>query len=335
MVTGTSRPQGRGRQGHGTPPTLRRRPRRHGPRHGGHVRTARTGGHDPRLVPRRRPDDGIAPYLNPEEHAEAYARSDAYLFASEEEYALCRGDGYTPDDGTRRAGSHRRRKRSRVTPVRTGLLGVSAAVAIGTVAVATGAGARPGQLQARRRQRRRRGAGRELADELPGRAGRHLRQRRRPRDGRSTSRDADRSASPSPSPSTVLGRRRPRRRRRSRRPTPSKKPEATPSTAGTAPEAGKRRRTAPRGRFRGGRRRGRGAQARQRGAGEGRAAARSPPTARWPTWPQTFSEDMADARLLRPHRPDGATPVGPGREGRDHQPRRREHRPGPGRRRPR
>ena len=65
------------------------------------------------------------------EDADPYARSDAYLFASEEEYALYRGEGYTPADGQRRSGSHRRRKRNLVTPVKTGLLGVSAAVAIG------------------------------------------------------------------------------------------------------------------------------------------------------------------------------------------------------------
>ncbi|MEV5429417.1 CAP domain-containing protein [Streptomyces sp. NPDC052701] len=48
-------------------------------------------------------------------------------------------DGFAPDGGARRAGAHRRRKKKAATPVRTGLLGVSAAVALGTVAVATGA----------------------------------------------------------------------------------------------------------------------------------------------------------------------------------------------------
>ncbi|MFD0317502.1 CAP domain-containing protein [Streptomyces flavalbus] len=47
-------------------------------------------------------------------------------------------DGFTPDEGARRAGTHRRRKKKAGAPVRNGLLGVSAAVALGTVAVATG-----------------------------------------------------------------------------------------------------------------------------------------------------------------------------------------------------
>ncbi|MFG2951281.1 CAP domain-containing protein [Streptomyces adustus] len=46
-------------------------------------------------------------------------------------------EGFTPDEGVRRS-AHRRRKKRAATPVRSGLLGVSAAVALGTVAVATG-----------------------------------------------------------------------------------------------------------------------------------------------------------------------------------------------------
>ncbi|MFD7878123.1 CAP domain-containing protein [Streptomyces sp. NPDC059766] len=46
-------------------------------------------------------------------------------------------EGFTPDEGVRRS-AHRRRKKRAGTPVRSGLLGVSAAVALGTVAVATG-----------------------------------------------------------------------------------------------------------------------------------------------------------------------------------------------------
>jgi uncharacterized protein YkwD len=92
---------------------------------------------------------GIAPYLNPEAYAEVRAKSDAYLFgpddrAGEGPPEASRtvpfpSEGFTPDDGPQRAGSRRRRKKRAVTPVRTGLLGVSAAVALGTVAVATGA----------------------------------------------------------------------------------------------------------------------------------------------------------------------------------------------------
>ncbi|GEC06979.1 membrane protein [Streptomyces spinoverrucosus] len=98
---------------------------------------------------------GTAPYLNPAAYAEAVSKSDAYLFAPDDARAGASGtdpygdtvtfaaadgfgpDGSGPDDASRR-GRSRRRKKKGMTPVRTGLLGVSAAVAIGTVAVATG-----------------------------------------------------------------------------------------------------------------------------------------------------------------------------------------------------
>ncbi|GGQ87205.1 CAP domain-containing protein [Streptomyces flaveolus] len=96
-----------------------------------------------------RPTMGIAPYLNPEAYAEVRAKSDAYLFGPDDRDGEGRpeasltvpfpSEGFTPDDGPQRGGSRRRRKKRAVTPVRTGLLGVSAAVALGTVAVATGA----------------------------------------------------------------------------------------------------------------------------------------------------------------------------------------------------
>ncbi|MER7485726.1 CAP domain-containing protein [Streptomyces sp. NPDC126497] len=120
------------------------------------------------------PTMGTAPYLNPEAYAETYARSEAYLYATGEartpaggrdfarggfpgadfpsadfpsaDFSAGRdrigpavaGDGHAPGDGPR-TGGHRRRKKKAAAPVRTGLLGVSAAVALGTVAVATGA----------------------------------------------------------------------------------------------------------------------------------------------------------------------------------------------------
>ncbi|MBQ1096579.1 CAP domain-containing protein [Streptomyces sp. b94] len=119
---------------------------------GGRQPDGATGrGRDPQ-APGDRPTMGIAPYLNPEAYAEVRAKSDAYLFAPDgpdgdggEGHPRAGrtlpfpSDGFSPDDGPQRAGTHRRRKRKGVTPVRTGLLGVSAAVAIGTVAVATGA----------------------------------------------------------------------------------------------------------------------------------------------------------------------------------------------------
>ncbi|GGV89771.1 CAP domain-containing protein [Streptomyces massasporeus] len=110
------------------------------------------GGHDP-LYPTAddAPTMGIAPYLNPEAYAGSYAKTEAYLFGDEASAAGDRyddtaffasdgfaSDGFTPDGGARRSGSHRRRKKT-ARPMRTGLLGVSAAVALGTVAVATGA----------------------------------------------------------------------------------------------------------------------------------------------------------------------------------------------------
>ncbi|MGX1133425.1 uncharacterized protein YkwD [Streptomyces glaucescens] len=100
----------------------------------GDPRRTQAGGH---------PEPGIAPYLNPEAYAEVQARSDAYLFATDDDGSaaetavLPAADGFSPDGGPRRGRSHRRRKKA-VTPVRTGLLGVSAAVAIGAVAVAAG-----------------------------------------------------------------------------------------------------------------------------------------------------------------------------------------------------
>jgi uncharacterized protein YkwD len=102
---------------------------------------------------------GIAPYLHPEAYAEAYAKSQEYLFATDghragaeagtgaeagvfeasaADTAVLHPEGFAPDGGGPRSSSHRRRRKKAVTPVRTGLLGVSAAVAIGTVAVASG-----------------------------------------------------------------------------------------------------------------------------------------------------------------------------------------------------
>ncbi|MFI5684926.1 CAP domain-containing protein [Streptomyces sp. NPDC051636] len=102
-----------------------------------------TGGHDPQdSYAGDRPTMGIAPYLNPEAYADAYNKAEAYLYATDDEYGRTTGTtafpdgGFTPSGGT---SGGRRRKKKAVTPVRTGLLGVSAAVALGTVAVATGA----------------------------------------------------------------------------------------------------------------------------------------------------------------------------------------------------
>ncbi|MFF5104966.1 CAP domain-containing protein [Streptomyces sp. NPDC000134] len=92
------------------------------------------------------PARGVAPYLDPGAYAEARARSDAYLYGADGSAeagvpTVSRtvdfpGAGFT--EAPRRPGSHRRRKKRAAAPVRTGLLGISAAVALGTIAVATG-----------------------------------------------------------------------------------------------------------------------------------------------------------------------------------------------------
>ncbi|MEU3890139.1 CAP domain-containing protein [Streptomyces sp. NPDC029041] len=213
-------------------------------------------GHDP-LYPTAddAPTMGIAPYLNPEAYAETSARSEAYLFGAEASAAGDRftdtavfssdgfgSDGFTPDGGTRRAGSHRRRKKA-ARPVRTGLLGVSAAVALGTVAVATGAV--PGLDNYKLGGGG--GADKVQAGDTPtnapveqgGTAG-----SAESRDETSTSRDAERSSSPSPSASKTSAaptktpekpEKTPEKAPEKKEPTatPSKKPDTTPSRTAT------------------------------------------------------------------------------------------------------
>ncbi|MFF5254275.1 CAP domain-containing protein [Streptomyces leeuwenhoekii] len=98
-----------------------------------------------------RPTMGTPPVADPGAYAEVRAKSDAYLFGTDEapEGAPAAAgpvpppagpaDGFTPGPGPRSAGPRRRRKKKAAAPVRTGLLGVSAAVAIGAIAVTTGA----------------------------------------------------------------------------------------------------------------------------------------------------------------------------------------------------
>ncbi|MET8829096.1 CAP domain-containing protein [Streptomyces sp. NPDC004610] len=87
-----------------------------------------------------RPVRGIAPYLNPEAYAESAARSEEFLYATDDEYPRPAPVSVfgTEGEGGGDNGSHRRPRKKGSRPVRTGLLGVSAAVALGTVAVATG-----------------------------------------------------------------------------------------------------------------------------------------------------------------------------------------------------
>ncbi|GAA2558097.1 MULTISPECIES: CAP domain-containing protein [Streptomyces] len=221
------------------------------------------------------PTMGIAPYLNPEAYAETYAKSEAYLFGTDAgagtpDTAAFAGDdfsgggfaggstggpfpdgpfpddGFTPDGGARRAGGHRRRKKKAAAPVRTGLLGVSAAVALGTVAVATGAvpglenyrlggGSTPGdKVQAG-----------DTATNLPSEQGGTSGSAEAPgRDaGTPAGRDSGRSASPEPSepastptaPAKTPEKEAPEKKKPAA--PPSEKPEKAPSrTAGPQPE---------------------------------------------------------------------------------------------------
>ncbi|MEU5365312.1 CAP domain-containing protein [Streptomyces sp. NPDC005925] len=177
------------------------------------------------------PTTGIAPYLNPEAYAETYAKTEAFLYATDDDYTPASGtpafpaDGdHEADGGVTQAGPRRRRKKKGV-PVRAGLLGASAAVALGTVAVATGAvpgldGYRIGggfgtgdRVQAA-----------DSATSTPSVQG-GTSGSADGRDSTATSRDTDRSTSPAAPTS-------PSAPKSSAAPTteaPSKKPESTPS----------------------------------------------------------------------------------------------------------
>ncbi|WP_405863694.1 CAP domain-containing protein [Streptomyces sp. NBC_01515] len=156
--------------------------------------------------------------------ADSRRKSEAYLFATEEDYAVVfpEAAGATSSRGdASRPGRGRRRKRRTATPVKTGLLGVSAAVAIGTVAVA--AGAMPGlehyklgggggsdKVQAA-------GSPSNSATEQGGTSG----SAESRDDGSSTSRDANRAASPSAAPTKSAT--------APATKAPAKKPAATPT----------------------------------------------------------------------------------------------------------
>jgi uncharacterized protein YkwD len=205
-------------------------------------------GHDPLYsTTDGAPTMGIAPYLNPEAYAGTYASTEAYLFGADgptadgpgaddrfvettafagdafrgDGFGGDGGDGFTPGGGARRAGTHRRRKKA-ARPVRTGLLGVSAAVALGTVAVATGAV--PGLDNYKLGGTG--GADKVQAGDTPtntpveqgGTSG-----SADSRESAPTSRDARRTVSPSPSASKSS-------------PAPSKTPEKTEKTQDEKPE---------------------------------------------------------------------------------------------------
>ncbi|MEU2422579.1 CAP domain-containing protein [Streptomyces sp. NPDC007851] len=102
------------------------------------------GGHDPQdSYAGLRFGTGTAAYLHQDEYVAANQRSSAYLYATDDDYARITDtasfsvEEFAPAGGSPSGGGHRRRKKGG-RPVATGLLGVSAAVAIGTVAVAAG-----------------------------------------------------------------------------------------------------------------------------------------------------------------------------------------------------
>ncbi|MFF1546160.1 CAP domain-containing protein [Streptomyces sp. NPDC058291] len=209
-----------------------------------------------------RPTMGIAPYLNPEAYADSVARSQEYLYALDDEHArvgtaVFSTEGFAPSPGggasrpgPGRTDGGRRRKKRVATPVKTGLLGVSAAVALGTVAVATGVvpgldsyrlggGTGPAdKVQAA-------GSPTNSAAEQGGTSG----SAESDRGSASTSRDAGRSASPtapsaSPSPSTSAPTASPSKTAAEKpqaTPTkPAQKPQSTPSESKRATEAPQR-----------------------------------------------------------------------------------------------
>ncbi|MFJ6083279.1 CAP domain-containing protein [Streptomyces sp. NPDC092369] len=179
---------------------------------------------------------GTGPATDSDVHTRASARSAAYLFANEDDFAtVFPEDGRSSDGGSGRGRSHRRRKKT-VTPVKSGLLGVSAAVAIGTVAVATGSmpglenyklggGSGGDKTQAV-------GTPSNSATEQGGTSG----SAESRDDGSSTSRGSDRAASPSTVPSTSPSTAAPTKKP-TEKPveTPSEKPTTTPSAKEPAP----------------------------------------------------------------------------------------------------
>ncbi|MFE0675112.1 CAP domain-containing protein [Streptomyces sp. NPDC058867] len=198
---------------------------------------------------------GIAPYLHQDDYAGAYATTEAYLFAPGDgrddgyaedyarvtETAVFASDGLAPGDGPSRGGSRRRKKKKAVTPVRTGLLGVSAAVAIGTVAVATGVlpggdnytlgGGSSDKVQSA-----------DSPTSSPSEQGGTSGSAEAREESAPASRDQERAASPTPSAkestASATPTKEPSKKPKATPTTPSKKPESTPSkTATKEPEA--------------------------------------------------------------------------------------------------
>ncbi|MEU2774284.1 CAP domain-containing protein [Streptomyces sp. NPDC007162] len=195
------------------------------------------GGHDPQdSYAGLRFGTGTAAYLHQGGYAQANQRSSTYLYATDDDYARATDtsafsvEEFAPAGGSPSGNGHRRRKRGG-RPVATGLLGVSAAVAIGTVAVATGVvpglenyrlGGTSSTTGGDRVQAD--GAPSNTAAEQGGTSG----SAESRGSGSSTSRDAQRSASPtasSPAPASASA---------SASPSPSKSASASPTPTKTA-----------------------------------------------------------------------------------------------------
>ncbi|WP_460069880.1 CAP domain-containing protein [Streptomyces sp. YKOK-I1] len=203
-----------------------------------------TDGYDPQYSYADGPDTlGIAPYLNPEAYADTVARSREYLYATEDAYGTgFAADGFTPDGGGR-GGAGRRRKKKTATPVKAGLLGVSAAVALGTVAVATGVV--PGLESYRLGGGSGPGDNVQAADtpgnsnaEQGGASGSAETGRSSASTGRDTGRSASASTSPTPSASKSSASASPSKTAEKKpEVTPSEEPETTASKSKTATKA--------------------------------------------------------------------------------------------------
>ncbi|MGV9451390.1 CAP domain-containing protein [Streptomyces sp. NPDC003635] len=195
--------------------------------------------HDPlHSYPETGPDGavGIAPYLHQDAYAGAYGQTEAYLFSPEDDRfadtAVFASEGFTPGDGPRGERPNRRKKKKAVTPVRTGLLGVSAAVAIGTVAVATGVlpggdnytlgGGSADKVQSA-----------DSPTSTPSEQGGTSGSAENRDDSTPASRDQERSASPSAEPTKTASATPTKAPSKEPEATPSKKPKATPSKTAT------------------------------------------------------------------------------------------------------
>ncbi|MFC9952574.1 CAP domain-containing protein [Streptomyces prasinus] len=160
-------------------------------------------------------------------------------------------DGFTPGESDRHTGGRRRKKKA-ATPVRTGLLGVSAAMALGTVAVASGVV--PGLENYKLGGDRTPGDSVEAAGtptNIPGELGGTSGSLESPgRDaGNPASRDSDRAASPKPSPSDSSdgkATKTPEKKAPAEAETAEEEPSATPSEeVSEKTEAPERRTAAP------------------------------------------------------------------------------------------